>query len=816
MLKPKGMMLFILVIVLMALSCSGPESDQPVLTAEMPLHLEEHLDDAKIVGSEVPEDLPAPIEWSFDVPQPDWEPTKPIPPKMAAIRPVRVENALRLPLNIKSRIDDRRPRLLGGINVALPDLNVQEWAYVEIRARTPDPCRNLGLDFNYSEDDPIGGAQALFPFYSVGDRTPLIADGTIHTYRLFLDWRGTRNWEGPWTHLGIWFNSQNNEEAVTLDILSVRIIPKEYVYADAPLDVKTIERSKTHRRTLYTHAPGRIEYRVRVPESGRLDFGAEVIKEDSPVTFRVIASQKGEEITLFEETYADPKEWRQHSVDLSSIAGKTVTLVLEADAERSGSVALWSAPTLTGQRSTHKPNIILYVIDGAGAGDMSVYGYNRRTTPNLERLAAEGAFFETAFSNCAWTKVSNPSFMTSLYNSILGGFKSESDPLPDQAVIMAQHMHKAGYQTGVFVSNAYAGTMTSFDRGVDFLREDRPENRSASSKELHEKFWEWRSAFPSEPYWVHFQTTDVHGPTWHPEAPFAGLFVSSARRQSFYEWFKKVRAIGVYPFTADELWEKVGVSRQEYANVRRSLYDETMAHNDYQIGQLVKRLKSTGEWDHTLLIVTADHGHEHAARAQLDPLPPKYGSPIFANFTSRIPMIFVWPEKIAPGQRISHPVSLIDMLPTILDLADLPMPEIMQGQSLAPLLLGEEGWEPRPVIFDEFYFESKSGEFKGKIEVVDGRWGASLGIGLSGEPFWYDPPATERRPSPLLLYDVWNDPYCLVPLNDKYPELVEKYTKFLQERWEAHQALAKHFRRSKDSTLKPEQLEILRSLGYIR
>ncbi len=260
----------------------------------------------------------------------------------------------------------------------------------------------------------------------------------------------------------------------------------------------------------------------------------------------------------------------------------------------------------------------------------------------------------------------------------------------------------------------------------------------------------------------------------------------------------------------------MGVDRQEYVNVRRGLCDETMAHNDYQIGQLVKRLKSTGEWDHTLLIVTADHGYQHAARAQLDPVPPEYGSPIFANFISRIPMIFVWPEKIAPGQRISHPVSQIDLLPTILDFADLPMPEIMQGQSLAPLLLGEEGWKPRPVIFDEFYFDRSSGEFKGKIEVVDGRWGACLGIGLSGEPFWHDPPATERRPAPLLLYDIWDDPYCLVPLNDKYPELVEKYTKFLEQRWEAHKTLAEHFQRSKDSTLTSEQLEILRALGYIR
>jgi membrane-anchored protein YejM (alkaline phosphatase superfamily) len=227
------------------------------------------------------------------------------------------------------------------------------------------------------------------------------------------------------------------------------------------------------------------------------------------VTFRIFASQKDEEeVALFEETYANQQEWGQRSVDLSSLAGKTVRIALEADAKRSSAVALWSAPTLTGKRSTKKPNIIFYIIDGAGVDHMSVYGYNRRTTPNLERLAAEGAIFEHAYSNSSWTRVSNPSFMTSLHHSVLGGFKSDSDPLPDQAVTMAQHLHRAGYQTAVFVSNPSAST--SLDRGVDALRDAGVEPHSKSSEDLHTDFWSWRSAYSSEPYWVHFQTTDVH------------------------------------------------------------------------------------------------------------------------------------------------------------------------------------------------------------------------------------------------------------------------------------------------------------------
>ena len=73
-----------------------------------------------------------------------------------------------------------------------------------------------------------------------------------------------------------------------------------------------------------------------------------------------------------------------------------------------------------------------------------------------------------------------------------------------------------------------------------------------------------------------------------------------------------------------------------------------------------------------------------------------------------------------------------------------------------------------------------------------------------------------HRPSPLLLFDIRNDPYAFVPLNDKRPDLVEKYTAFLEAQWEAHQALAQLFTPSESVALTPEQLETLRALGYIQ
>ena len=96
------------------------------------------------------------------------------------------------------------------------------------------------------------------------------------------------------------------------------------------------------------------------------------------------------------------------------------------------------------------------------------------------------------------------------------------------------------------------------------------------------------------------------------------------------------------------------------------------------------------------------------------------------------------------------------------------------------------------------------------IEVVDGRWGASLEINP-----WPGTPEPGRRPSPLLLYDLWNDPMALWSLHEERPDLVQKYTVCLEEQFEAHLALSQYFTPSGEVELTPEQLRTLRTLGYI-
>lgn len=206
-----------------------------------------------------------------------------------------------------------------------------------------------------------------------------------------------------------------------------------------------------------------------------------------------------------------------------------------------------------------------------------------------------------------------------------------------------------------------------------------------------------------------------------------------------------------------------------------------------------------------------------------------WGAPYIHPFATHVPLMFVWPGHIPGGRRIRTPVSLLDLLPTLLDLAGLPQPELKQGHSLAPLLLGQvadEEWDGQPVIVDVLVEDQVSGELMGNIEVIDGRWGAALCVrpeGLTEERSRYGvgdgllPCVRAGRPEGLLLYDLWDDPLLQRPINAERPDLVEKYTGLLEAQMEANASVRELLAASGErSALTPEQLEMLRTLGYIR
>ena len=815
-------------------ACNGVNHEAATGRSTLVL-LADRLDAVTAETGTAPASARAERSWTFPADADVWRPfSSPEIPYLASVAVEPIDDAVRLSLG--SPAMRQSMLLMGGLKIDLEGLRLGDWETVLVRARSSD--RFAGMTVSHNLADRASLPNDLGFFFTTGDVPPIFNDGSEQVYALPIAPREGETEDSDLESLGLVFAGPGPAQ---VDVLSISMVPRGASFLD-DYGVRPVSRDGITNTSLFAHTPASLSFRVDVPAGARLDF-ALTSTPGTSMTYRVAAgpTEDGSD-ELFSTTISDSGSWSDHSVDLADLAGTSQHLTLTAESDREGEVAIWGMPMISSSAESSRPNVIFYVIDGAGADLMSVYGYERPTTPFLEELAREGAIFERAYSNSSWTQPSTVSFLTSLHHSVLGGLRRgvHSTAVPTGAVTMAEHLRAGGYQNYSLTSNPNSGRLIGTERGVDSMWDTGTESHSTSSVDLHERFWYLREHYPGTPWAVHFQTTDVHEPN-HPEAPFAGRYTEEGARQRLRMWDQRffMQAGASFGATSvrgfyDLALERTGIDRQAYFEIRRGLYDETMNHQDHQLSNLVERLKEAGEWDNTLLIIGADHGHPAGTfarfgRGLLDPQPEPWQGALFDAYATRVPLIIIWPGGIEAGQRFEEPVSMIDVLPTLLDLLDLPAPEMLQGQSLAPLLRGER-MRVRPVILDEFRVDARTGEMVGNIEIVDGRWGATLEIGPGPDG---TEPESGRHEVPvggrwgavhpwfegvprLLLYDLENDPFATRAVNEEHPELVERYLKILTEQWEAHQALATRFGDAGDVPLSPEQLQELRALGYIQ
>ncbi len=834
---------FVVLVSIASFSCGRPSARADAPASGALIHLDLELRRARVTSAEAPASAREQREWTFAEPRSDWRAISSANfPGLAKVELASENGALRLSLEEPEGAHGRM--ILGGIAIDVPESPVDQWAGLLVRARSHSRMAGIGAACNVEARKSIPNG---FSFFGGREGTaPVFNDGSVQDYFLPIaphpDDEAAPAAHGTFKSVGVFASAP---QPAALEILSIALVPRGATYLEST-GVRTLTRDSFTRTAIFAHSPASLAFKVRVPEGGRLDLGLTCLEGES-IAYRTTAQAgTSEPKVLASESIEDSAHWQQRSVDLSAFAGQEIELALEATSATPGAVAFWGAPIVSGgpakrPKSEH-PNVVFYVIDGGGADLMSLYGYNRRTTPFLERLAKEGVVFENAHSNSTWTQASTASFMTSLQHSVLGGLRRgvHSTPVPSKAVTMAERMHAGGYETAVFTTNPNCARVIGLERGVDVMRDTDAGRSSNSSPELHARFWDFRKQYPGHPYWVHFQTTDVHEPN-EPPPPFAGLFVTPEEHKKIREWDEQLfeKAGDVFGTTSivdfyDIALERADIDRKSYFSGRRGLYDETMAHQDRELERFVDRLKAEGEWENTILVIAADHGHPAGTfarfgRGLIEPEPDGWQGALFENYSTRVPLVFVWPRGIQGGRRIEQAVSMIDVLPTILDLAGLPPPEIAQGRSLAPLLRGGK-LDPRPVILDEFRVDEGSGQMVGNLEMMDGRWGASLEIapvapggdaahgrhafpagGRWGAVHPYFADATR-----FLLYDLWNDPFATRAVNDEHPELVDQYEKKLEEHWSVHQALAKQFGEAGDAALDPKMLRQLQALGYTR
>ena len=343
---------------------------------------------------------------------------------------------------------------------------------------------------------------------------------------------------------------------------------------------------------------------------------------------------------------------------------------------------------------TQAPNVLLITLDTLRAADMSLYGYDRPTTPRLDALAAHGTVFDWAMPTSSWTLPSHASMFTGRwYHELSTDYEF---PLDDTYPTLAEVFRDHGFATAGFVANLrYCGYGSGLNRGFihyrDYpvslgqiaasskltrtildnfrlrylLKNDEHLNRKRAS-EINAEFLSWLGERPSRPFFAFLNYFDVHEP-YLPPAPYDQRFGGPRKRgrhSPLHHWLWNP-AIGHAPMSQATIDEE------------KAAYDNAIAYLDEQLGQLFDELAARQLLESTLVIVTADHGEEFGEHDLFD-----HGNSLYLP-SVHVPLLMLYPHSIPAGGRVETLVSLRDLPATILDVAGIANRADIPGASLA-------------------------------------------------------------------------------------------------------------------------------------
>ena len=302
------------------------------------------------------------------------------------------------------------------------------------------------------------------------------------------------------------------------------------------------------------------------------------------------------------------------------------------------------------------PRILLLTIETLRVDHTGLGGYARATTPNLDRLAAEGARFDKHYVHAPYTRPSLSALIASQYPQRLG-VQDNVAMLPETAVTVAERFAEGGYVTSAFLAQFLLNQNFGFNQGFhSFISYKNDTPAEAPLDRL--KSWLTDHRADNTFSWVHL--FDPHGP-YRPPASVADRFVGdplwAADSAVVLEGKGKQRGKVVpdYVFDAGQTERRHYVSR----------YDADIFYADQQVGALVDWLRAESLDRSTLLVVTADHGESMTDH-------DKY----FAHGTLwehdiHVPMVVWAPGRVAPGTVVNGLTQHVDIVPTLLDYAGL-------------------------------------------------------------------------------------------------------------------------------------------------
>jgi arylsulfatase A-like enzyme/cytochrome c-type biogenesis protein CcmH/NrfG len=356
------------------------------------------------------------------------------------------------------------------------------------------------------------------------------------------------------------------------------------------------------------------------------------------------------------------KAVRSRSTEVSRSASRWVRILALVVA---AACVIWAVSLLAGRSplrridrswkrlGVDKPDVIVVTLDTTRADHLGAYGYARVRTPVLDALAGRGTLFEQCATVVPLTLPSHSTIFTGLYPTYHGVHINGNTALSDQQTTLAEVMAGRGYDCGAFIGafvlDGRWGLKQGFEhyddqfdlkkyKQLDLGMVQRPGNQVVDAALA------WLEARKDRPFfaWVHLY--DPHTPYDPPEP--------------FYSQYKRGGPIG--------------------------LYDGEIAFMDEQIGRLVAWLERNGLDRRTILVLVGDHGEGLGDHGESG-----HGYFIY-DYAAHVPLIVVTPFPDGGGLRVPDQVSTVDLFATVLNLARIPVPDLNQGRSLVPLILGRK------------------------------------------------------------------------------------------------------------------------------
>ena len=414
------------------------------------------------------------------------------------------------------------------------------------------------------------------------------------------------------------------------------------------------------RSSLVARGQSRYVFDVALEEDATLELGTghEPGSRGSAVRFQVVQDDR----VLLDEVVGNDRHWHDHRLRLAGASSRKSRIALISDAvdDPAHARGLWSNPRILSPR--RYPNILLVTCDAVRPDHLSAYGYQRDTSPALAAAMSFGAHFDRATAQAPRTWESMAALFTGRYPAH-NGVRHRGQLLPSDVPHLAQVLSSHGYRT-------FAGTDLANFPPIYLSRFGEAEIAASSEKiSPQQQFKRILQNSADQPFFAWFHLENAHYPLI-PKDPLRYQKPGSLRRSFTLEDHAK------FPRSGD-------LSPAEIEEIT-ALYDAAIRDVDEEIAGLLTALNEQGALDHTIVVVTADHGEQIA----------QHGMALehFAPYDEvlHVPLMVLWPEHVPPQIRIQSRVQLIDLMPTLLSLAGIPRPPNLDGRDLSDALQGRE------------------------------------------------------------------------------------------------------------------------------